>query len=316
MDYRLPTLTVVLFAAATGIARGVFSNGQETTSEHARPRANAVSPTDEARTDGSQLMRAVIERISSHPSITAKVRHRTGLFEQKMVGSGVYLQQQSRNGTLSRFSLSFPNEDRMISLLHICDGRFLWIRDSSDEQAQLGRVDLRRLRDAVVGGDNPPAFGSIPIGAGLSQTLASIEANFDCARPYPLTFQEVPVWAIACRWKPDRLTALLPKRKGLYDQQGRLNTEKLPAQLPDRVFLLVGRDDLFPYHIDFRRTATEGQGGKPRESSESLVTMELFEVQIGTPIDPTAFICRPGDIEIQDWTDDYVSKLRGRSQSR
>ena len=40
--------------------------------------------------------------------------------------------------------------------------------------------------------------------------------------------------------------------------------------------------------------------------------MELFEVQIGAPIDPTAFVCRPGDIEIQDWTDDYLAKVRGR----
>ena len=87
---------------------------------------------------------------------------------------------------------------------------------------------------------------------------------------------------------------------------------KLPPQLPDRVFLLVGRDDLFPYHIDFRRSRAEGQGGRPKSESESLVTMELFEVQFGAPIDPTAFVCRPGDIEIQDWTDDYLAKIRRR----
>ena len=139
---------------------------------------------------------------------------------------------------------------------------FLWIRDSSDAQAQLGRIDLRRLRDAASSDTGSPTFGAIPIGAGLSQLLASVEANFDCAEPYPLEFQEVPVWAIACQWKPERLAAMLPKRKGLYDQRGRLNTARLPAQLPDRVFLLVGRDDLFPYHIDFRRTQTEGQGGQ------------------------------------------------------
>jgi hypothetical protein len=105
---------------------------------------------------------------------------------------------------------------------------------------------------------------------------------------------------------------LLPKKKRLFDRRGRLNTEELPAQLPDRVFLLVGRDDLFPYHIDFRRTETEGQGGKSKDASQSLVTMELFEVQIAAPIDPTSFVCRPGDIEIQDWTDEYLAKIRGR----
>ena len=127
MDYRLPALTVILFAAATGIARGVFSSNQTaTTSPQAAPQASAIDPLtkDSSHAGGSRLMRAVIKRVSEHPSITAKVRHRTGLFDQKMVGSGTYLQQQSRNGMLSRFSLSFPNEDRMISLLHICDGRF------------------------------------------------------------------------------------------------------------------------------------------------------------------------------------------------
>ena len=84
--------------------------------------------------------------------------------------------------------------------------------------------------------------------------------------------------------------------------------------MPDRVLLLVGQDDLFPYHIDFRRSVADdgsslgASGGST--ASRSLTTMELFEVQFNVPLDPMLFVYQSGSLEIDDRTDEYLSQMR------
>ena len=81
-----------------------------------------------------------------------------------------------------------------------------------------------------------------------------------------MEFQDVPVWALAGRWRAEQLAARLPGQPDLFDDEGRLRVGELPEQLPDRILLLLGQDDLFPYHIDFRRTRSE----KPRATPHGL----------------------------------------------
>ena len=148
------------------------------------------------------------------------------------------------------------------------------------------------------------------LGGGIVQLLKSLQANFDFSEPYPLTFQKVPVWSIDCRWKPHRLKKLLPKKTGM-NEAGKLKVSELPPQLPDHVFLLFGQDDLFPYHIDFRRSRSEDPAKEQSDQkSTSLVTMELFEVQFDASIQPSQFVYKPGDIEITDGTDEYIARLQ------
>jgi hypothetical protein len=260
---------------------------------------------------GTEMMRAVVEQITRHRSVAAQIRHRSRLYGQHLVGAGRYLQQQTEQGTQVRFSLSVQSNDRMVTLLHVCDGRFLWMHETLSGRPQLSRVDLARVRRSGVeqGGEIP----TLTSGGGLPQLLASIERNFEIAPPQPLVFQDVPVWALACRWQPQRIAVLLPGIPDLIGGKGQVRSEELPEQFPDRVFLLVGQDDLFPYRIDFRRSRTGETFSTEREdpsASRSLTTMELFEVQFGAKLDPNEFVYSPTNIEIHDRTDEMLKQVR------
>jgi hypothetical protein len=317
MDYRFTALTIgVVLAATAGIrwTEHVRSAATRPLQAAAWEPATRVSSEPAATTS---LIQQAVRQVNGQKSISAQVRHRTEMFDQKLVGSGTYHQMQSDKGLLVRFSLSVREKDRTISLLQVCDGRFLWSRDDTEEKPRLGRIDLQRLRAAAAAGRIKA--GATPLllpGGGLGQLLASLDLEFDFGTPREMQFQDVPLWVLAGRWKPERLMAHVGARNDLLDTQGRINSDVLPAQLPDRVLLVLGRDDLFPYHIDFRR-AEPGHGVADddlawQRESRSLVTMELFEVEYGADLDPLLFVYEPGDAEPDDGTDEYVSKLEKR----
>ena len=104
------------------------------------------------------------------------------------------------------------------------------------------------------------------------------------------------------------LARLLPKQKEAIEQGKAVDLARLPEHLPDRVALLLGEDDLFPYGIEYCRTVAKGKSlvlGQPRP----LVTMELFEVGFDVPIDPQQFVYNPGSIEVPDHTERFLQSL-------
>lgn len=282
------------------VATSVF--GQE-------PPAVSLNPIAEPYS-GPALMKQVVAAIQRHRSVSAKIRHRTDLFGQQLVGSGLYLQQQSTRGLQVRFSLSLKAGDQPAHLLHVCDGRYLWMSDNLDGNQRLSRLDLPTIRRAEKEQGGGPY--SYSLGGGLPRLLVNLQRSFAVASPQAVTFQEVPMWALALRWHPQRLRELVPDAN-LVDEQGRIKTDELPPQFPDRVFLLVGQDDLFPYHIDFRRTESDRGLAvvDARSPSRSVATMELFEVQYNAAIDPVRFAyVPPKNVQFENQTDDYLRRMQ------
>jgi hypothetical protein len=227
------------------------------------------------------------------------------------VGTGNYLQSRQQQRLQVRFSLCYKTSERMVSLLHVCDGRTLWMFNNLEGRPTLSRVDLQRLRQVAAEHQGP----AVPIlqGGGLPQLLGSLQVHFLASQPKSVVFQDVPVWAITLRWDPQYLSDLL-HQPDVLDDRGRLRPEVLPEQLPDSILLLVGQDDLFPYHVDFRRSLPSdvalGDISGASSASRSLTTMELFEVQFDVPLDPALFVYQSGNMEIDDRTDSYLSELK------
>ena len=76
---------------------------------------------------------------------------------------------------------------------------------------------------------------------------------------------------------------------------------------------MVGQDDLFPYHIDFRRTESDRGLAvvDARSPSRSVATMELFEVQYNAAIDPVRFAyVPPKNVQFENQTDDYLRRMQ------
>jgi len=311
MDYRLPVLTVGLLVIGFGVTRAFSdSKDQPVVALPAVPAGSTSPPqgSSQSANRGTAILDEAIDRLAKHQTISAKVRHRSQLFGQRLVGSGVYLQKRSSPDALVRFSLSI-GDDRPDNLLHICDGRFLWIRENS---GPLSRVDLRVVRTAHLASDAAPP-PSTHLGGGLVQLLQALRLNFEFREPQLMEFQQVPVWAIVCQWKRERLAMYLPKDHPALAIENEIQFEALPQQMPDHILIFLGQDDFFPYRLDFRSSQRRSPGKGSR--AKSLVSMELFEVQFNAPINPALFIYKPGDIEIIDGTEEYLAQQRRNGSS-
>jgi hypothetical protein len=102
---------------------------------------------------------------------------------------------------------------------------------------------------------------------------------------------------------------LLPDQRGAVKKGKPVDLGKLPAQAPDHVLLYLGKADMFPYRIEFRRGNPNRPQGEPASNGRSLVTMELFEVDLNASILPTHFLYSPGDLEYSDKTGRFLKSL-------
>ncbi len=269
--------------------------------------ALAQEPPAAAAPSGQEIVALAAAQMTLHPSLEAKMRQRVGIREQYMVGSGAYL--QLRHGTDVRFRLELRLQvgERLTSLQHITDNRYLYIRRDIGETKTVSRIDLKRVQEAQANSpaaNVPPSYSSLEIG-GLSQLLRGLAENFAFGDPETETISGVNVWRMSGRWKPEMLAKLLPEYREAILAGQELASEQLPLQLPDRVSLVVGRDGplpLFPYRVEFARQDRET--GKPR----SMLIMELFEVRLRPDLDPRLFEVPDSEPNLVDETDAYLQK--------
>jgi hypothetical protein len=253
------------------------------------------------------LVRNAIVELESHETITAKVRQQVDLFGQALTGSGVYLQGPWRY-RLVRFELTLQAASHPANLLQVCDGNYLWIHQQVLDEPTLGRVDARKVFAAIE--ERPDLIGSgqmtDPMGlGGLPRLLRSLKTSFRFTEMYEGRLGERPILAVRGEWTPERL-AFFTKRKG------KTEPDPLPPHLPDQVLICFGRDDLFPYRIEYRRTAPPAdadQASPAAPTTQTLATMELHDVKFNEPIDSLQFVYNPGSQPAEDLTDVYLARL-------
>ena len=66
--------------------------------------------------------------------------------------------------------------------------------------------------------------------------------------------------------------------------------------------LYLGRDDFFPFRIDYLRSV-------PRSSPRCLIRLEFSELNFNGPIDSGQFLFTPGNLESVDRTEEFVRSL-------
>ena len=213
------------------------------------------------------ILRKAIVAIEARPSFSASVRHQVHLFDKHLFGSGSYQELRRGGAAMVRLELSIQIGNQVSSLLQVCDGKVLWTYRKLLDETSLTRIDaerdLRRFKEvAAAPGREPPA--TLPGLGGLSWVLRGLDANFHFTSAelgrvkQPVKY--VPVWRLEGGWRPERLMDLLPRlspeQKTAIKQGKPADTTPLPKQLPDRVVLLLGQEDLFPYRIEYRRAVT------------------------------------------------------------
>lgn len=235
-------------------------------------------------------------------SISAQVRYHAELFGRDVRGNGVYLQGPI-SSRLLRYELHMLAGERRVHFLEINDGRHLWRRTQFKAEPEVVRIDVDRVLAASQQANQPGgADSALLLGlGGLGRLLAALNHDFDFSRSVPAeNLGNVPVYGIAGRWRPEALTRL-----------GVESADQLRPHVPDYVVVLLGRDDLFPYQIEFRRSATgAGQGSAPQE--RRLLKLEFYDVRFDVPVDAAQFHFAAEHLHFVDITDRTIADLAAR----
>ncbi len=263
--------------------------------------------------------------LDRHPSVSSRVRYSAELYGLQIVGAGTYLQGPATTHQM-RLELKLQVRNRQSVLQQVCDGQTLWVHQRLDTQATLGRVDVAKLIDARraraeearigaaanVQGQGRGGEGVTGLGlGGLPKLVRNLAGDFHFPAMQTAQLVNVPVYVLRGEWQPQVLARWLPDQQGNILAGKPVDLGHLPPQAPDEVLVYLGRDDLFPYRVEYRRSLTGKRPTKPGEATpiKSLLTVEFFEVQIGAPLDERAFVYQPGDTPVADLTDEYIRNL-------
>ena len=118
---------------------------------------------------------------------------------------------------------------------------------------------------------------------------------------------KTPVMRLEGVWKPDRLTTLFRNSQPPSKSDGPV-ASRLPEHLPDRVVLFLGRDDLFPFRVEYRRSTPQSLM-RGAEDDSATVTMDLYMAAFNIPLEPSRFTFTPGNLEHSDQTDRFLERL-------
>jgi len=118
----------------------------------------------------------------------------------------------------------------------------------------------------------------------------------------------VPVYEVVGTWRRDKLAKMLPEHAKAIMAGESTSLDDLAEQIPHEVLLLVDRETLFPYVFEYRRASSgDHTGSASAASTVPMVRMELFEVVLDAPIDPSKFDYKAGrGVEWTDVTERYL----------
>ncbi len=270
--------------------------------------APAQAP-DASSPSGETLVDRVVSAIAGQSSIGAKIRHRVELEGRALIGTGIYLQQGRGGGRTFRLELELRTSLNATRLQQGCDGNRLWILEEFNGIKNLTVVDMARLHRAQPKSKGPLPETALLALAGLPKLLVRLQETFLFDSVVESRLDDLRVWSIEGKWHPDRLVQLLPEQKEVIESGGAVNLSPLASNLPHRVVLHVGCDDLFPYRIEYWRTETDEKDKDAVGRPTLMAVMELYEVQLGARIDPGQFVFHPGDVAPNDRTKEFLDRL-------
>src|SRR5690606_29855932 len=137
----------------------------------------------------------------------------------------------------------------------VCNGQQLWIFEELNGQKNLSLVDIARLERAVPKPQTPPPppMTWLTLG-GLPKLLVGLKEAFHFGEITESRLDERRGWTVEGQWNTAQLVRLLPHQAEAIDAGQPANLNDLTPNIPPRVVLHVGADDLFPYRIEYWRT--------------------------------------------------------------
>lgn len=306
------SLTVaILFTLAALATLAVRARAErQVASTTGQGRAAATSTTVTARTpqDGNALLTQAIVELNRVPAFESKLRVQTHMMGQELSGTGTYYQLTRSPEMLFKLELKLQVANQVSSLLQVSDGRFLWTRRDLPNNKYLGRVDQRRLNEALVQAKRQaPISAESPLTnfGGLKHSLERLAGHFAFDAPRAESLGTTPVWVLVGHWRPAVLAGLWGDKTAAIQSGQDVDLTEAPAYMPTRVTVVLARDPeqhLFPYRIDYERVSKEGE-------VTTMLSLEYFDIRRNISLDPRLFAYKPGDQEVDDTTEEQLRGL-------
>jgi hypothetical protein len=345
----------------SAVAAGATYAGERRVSSPPAASGEAAYP------DADALLRQSVAQLGAAGAIEAKLRQKVNLFDRELIGAGQYAQLGAGVTARLRLEMRIGAGESATELLQICDGETLWTFNAADGKRSLRRVDLDRIQAALEqqqkigeavqstagqgragqGGGNgrsadrervargtPIQSQSFGIG-GLPWMLDGLRLNCNFTHVAPMQIGELQVLALHGSWRKEKVLRLLADdEKQRVSGGGEIDPDKLPAHLADQIVVYLGRDDLFPYRIDYLRSIPLDKKAKRAAESDRdaakasptraaaassatpefrpaapIMTLELYEVRFGGKLDRQMFTYKPGQAAIDD-TQRHLDRLK------
>lgn len=302
----LPSLAQPPLRPIGGIAGG-------TAPSVAQPITGA--PAAEGEKAPQRLLERAILALEGRHSISAKIRHRVDVLGKRLVGSGTYLEQRSPEVLQLRMELKIQVGGQATNFLQVCDGQYLWTyQKGTQDPGTLTRIAVVRVAQALEEmGETREAgrVGSWLGMGGLPKLLRSLNAFFQfvSVEEGRLDQDQTPVWRLHGQWKPEQIARLLPDQAAAVKEGKPTKFSKLPPHMPDHVVLYLGKENLFPYNVEYYRLEPNPKARYSVPADRILVAVELFDVVTGAPIPSTRFVYHPGNLDFTDQTEAYLQSL-------
>jgi len=247
------------------------------------------------------------------PSIAAKTRQSVDLLGKHLVGAGEYLEQRAGQSRMFRLELRVQVGDEPRTLLHVCDGRYLWRCESYRDKGTAERIDLARVSRAREERGGPTQLGDMGEWTGLGglpKLLRNLRDWFQFISAHETMLPDrTPVVCLRGQWKADRLAALMPDPEAARGSGSPPTLDELPQHLPHFALVFLGRDDLFPFRIEYRRRLPPSSLRPDGPTESTMVTMDLFEVSLHVPFNPSRFTFSPGNLTYFNQTERFLEQL-------
>jgi hypothetical protein len=320
MAARLPNLTAptLLAAALTAVGMWVWTDRGRAPAKNP-PAAQLPSPARSAAVsvNGQALLERAVLTLERHRSLSAKIRQSGSIFGQEPIGTGLYQQQRAGEGLLFRLDLRVQLGEEASSLANVLDDqRRYWTYEKvPGEEAVLTRIDVQRVEDYLQETGQMERLGSVqewPGLGGLPKLLRSLYTAFDFTSVDEAELagqRPVPVWRLIGQWNPSRLAQMLPEDRQEAVADGRVELTRLPPQLPEQIVIFLGKDDLFPYRLEYRRETVPTSAKEEEWPPQWSMTLELFEVSFNAVI-PEGRFKFPTSLDYTDKTAAFLEGLK------
>ena len=276
----------------------------------AQSDATAVQATTKEKqpiSEAEQKLAEAIKRVEKLEWIQAGIRQTMNVGGRKFLATGRHLQGPELR---LRRELNVAIGKTSSSILEICDGETLFLKQQIDESIDLKEVAvndvLEAIDDAKLTDQRSRWLRELGL-TNLGDYLRGLEQTHRFDTVEQGTWEGNAVFILHGRWKPEAVETVAIKPRRPDDAAGETDEEDpkpviLPATVPDEVICYLGADNGVPYKVVFQKVA-------PRGKRIDLAIIELTDVVIGQPIDQREFdYIAP--TESVNLTDQFITRIQ------